>query len=115
MKELETRVVVIAPPAALAKLPGPGGAAYAELFGHGSLSVEVYAPRGEDKQQPHTRDELYVVISGRGEFLYGERRSPFGAGDLIFVPAHLPHRFENFTVDFAAWVAFYGPEGGERP
>jgi len=55
------------------------------------------------------------VISGRGEFLYGERRSPFGAGDLIFVPAHLPHRFENFTVDFAAWVAFYGPEGGERP
>ena len=115
MNELETRVVVIAPPAALARLPGPGGAAYAELFGYGSLSVEVYAPRGEDKQEPHTRDELYVVISGRGEFLYGERRAPFGAGNLIFVPAHLPHRFENFTVDFAAWVAFYGPEGGERP
>jgi mannose-6-phosphate isomerase-like protein (cupin superfamily) len=115
MKELEARTVVIAPPAALARVPGPGGAAYAELFAHGTLSVEVYAPRGEDKQEPHTRDELYVVISGRGEFVYGERRAPFGAGDLIFVPAHLPHRFENFTVDFATWVAFYGPEGGERP
>ena len=115
MKELESRTVVMAPRAALAKLPGPGGAAYAELFGHGTLSVEVYAPRGEDKQEPHSRDELYIVISGRGEFVYGERRSPFGPGDLIFVPARLPHRFENFTVDFAAWVAFYGPEGGERP
>jgi mannose-6-phosphate isomerase-like protein (cupin superfamily) len=115
MKELEARTVVIAPPAALAKLPGPGGAAYGELFGHGTLSVEVYAPRGEDRQEPHTRDELYVVISGRGEFVYGERRAQFGPGELIFVPAHLPHRFENFTVDFATWVAFYGPEGGERP
>jgi mannose-6-phosphate isomerase-like protein (cupin superfamily) len=47
--------------------------------------------------------------------VYGDKRAPFGAGDLIFVPAHLPHRFENFTVDFAVWVAFYGPEGGERP
>ena len=115
MKELESRTVVMAPPAALARLPGPGGAAYAELFGHGTLSVEVYAPRGEDNQEPHSRDELYVVISGRGEFVYGERRSPFGSGDLIFVPARLPHRFENFTIDFATWVAFYGPEGGERP
>jgi mannose-6-phosphate isomerase-like protein (cupin superfamily) len=115
MKELESRTVLMTPPAALGKLPGPGGAAYAALFGHGSLSVEVYAPRGEDKQQPHSRDELYVVIAGRGEFVYGGRRAPFGPGDLIFVPAHLPHRFENFTVDFSAWVASYGPEGGERP
>ena len=80
MKELESRTVVIAPAAALARLPGPGGAAYAELFAHGTLSVEVYAPRGEDKQEPHTRDELYVVISGRGEFVYGERRAPFEIG-----------------------------------
>ena len=115
MKELEARTAVITPAAASARLPGPGGAAFAELLAHGTLSVEVYAPRGEDKQTPHTRDEVYVVISGRGEFVYGERRAPFGPGDLIFVPAHLPHRFEHFTVDFATWVAFYGPEGGERP
>ena len=115
MKERESRTVLMTPPGALAKLPGPGGAAYAELFAHGSLSVEVYAPRGEDKQEPHTRDELYVVIAGRGEFVYGGHRAPFGSGDLIFVPARLPHRFENFTVDFSTWVAFYGPEGGERP
>ena len=37
--------------------------------------------------EPHTRDGLYVVISGRGEFVHGDRRAPFGSGDLIFVPA----------------------------
>ena len=34
-------------------------------------------------------------------------------GDL-FVPAGQIHRFEDFSSDFAVWVAFYGPEGGER-
>jgi len=34
-------------------------------------------------------------------------------GDLLFVPAGIVHRFEDFTDDFATWVMFYGPEGGE--
>jgi hypothetical protein len=25
----------------------------------------------------------------------------------------MEHRFEDFTEDFATWVVFYGPEGGE--
>jgi hypothetical protein len=24
------------------------------------------------------------------------------------------HKFVDFTSDFAVWVIFYGPEGGER-
>ncbi|HWS54652.1 MAG TPA: cupin domain-containing protein [Pyrinomonadaceae bacterium] len=98
---------------ALAQLPGPGGERFAKVFGHGSLAVEIFAPRGRDTQQPHTRDELYVVVSGSGEFLRGDTRHPFAPGDVLFVPAGLPHRFENFTADLAVWVFFYGPEGGE--
>ena len=30
-----------------------------------------------------------------------------------FVPARVDHRFEEFTPDFAAWVVFWGPRGGE--
>ena len=37
----------------------------------------------------------------------------FGPGDLLFVPAGVVHRFEEFTDDLAVWVVFYGPEGGE--
>ena len=84
-------------------------------FEHGTLTVKVYAPRGTDPQQPHTRDEAYVVISGTGTFVHGEKREPFGPGDFLFASAGVVHRFEDFTDDFAVWVLFYGPEGGEQP
>jgi mannose-6-phosphate isomerase-like protein (cupin superfamily) len=84
-------------------------------FEHGSLLIKLYAPRGVDPQTPHTRDEIYVVVSGRGTFINGERRHQFGPGDLLFVPAGVEHRFENFTDDLGLWVMFYGPEGGEKP
>jgi mannose-6-phosphate isomerase-like protein (cupin superfamily) len=98
---------------ALARLPGPAGERYVELFQHGTLSVELYAPRGRDPQDPHTRDEVYVVVQGSGQFRNGDVRHPFGPGDLLFVPAGVVHRFENFSDDLAVWVVFYGPEGGE--
>ncbi len=83
------------------------------LFTHGSLSVEVYRPEKVDLQQPHSRDEAYVIIAGQGDFISGEDRTTFGPGDFLFVPANTIHRFENFSEDFATWVFFYGPEGGE--
>jgi len=98
---------------ALAKLPGPAGQRWAVVLEHGTLEVEIYAPRGQDPQKPHTRDELYVVVAGRGEFVNGASRAAFGPGDALFVPAGVVHRFENFSDDLVVWVMFYGPEGGE--
>ena len=54
-----------------------------------------------------------MVLQGCGVFVNGDRRDPFGPGDVLFVPAGQTHRFEDFTDDFATWVIFYGPEGGE--
>ena len=99
---------------ALARLPSPKGEPFAVVFEHGTLSVEIFAPRGVDTQQPHARDEVYVVARGRGEFVNDGTRQQVAAGDFLFVPARVPHRFENFSDDFAVWVFFYGPEGGER-
>jgi mannose-6-phosphate isomerase-like protein (cupin superfamily) len=98
---------------ALARLPGPGGERSVTVFEHGSLLVKVYAPRGSDPQKPHTRDEVYVVVEGSGEFVNGSTRERFGAGDFLFAAAGEEHRFENFSDDLAVWVLFYGPEGGE--
>lgn len=86
---------------------------FRELFRHGSLSVEIYAPKGRDLQEPHTRDEIYVIASGSGYFVNGDTRHRFEPGEVLFVPAGVIHRFEDFSEDFAAWVIFYGPEGGE--
>jgi mannose-6-phosphate isomerase-like protein (cupin superfamily) len=98
---------------ALCRLDATGGDEFIELFSHGSLVVEIYRPRGVDRQQPHSRDEVYVVIAGSGWFVNGADRRPFGPGEVLFVPAGVEHRFEEFSDDFATWVFFYGPEGGE--
>ncbi|HEU5171087.1 MAG TPA: cupin domain-containing protein [Gemmatimonadales bacterium] len=95
------------------RLPGPQGERFAPLFSHGTLEVELYAPRGRDPQGPHLRDEVYVVVQGSGVFLNAGIRERFGPGDLLFVPAGVVHRFEDFTDDLVVWVIFYGPEGGE--
>ena len=104
----------------LQRLPGPAspkwphGERFVEAFAHGTLVVELYAPRGDDPQTPHDRDEIYFVVSGSGEFAAAGKRSHFAAGDALFVAARVQHRFENFSPDFAAWVVFYGPAGGEK-
>ena len=90
------------------------GAPFVELFAHGSLAVELYSPVDRDLQAPHARDEVYVVIAGRGTFSCNGERTPFGPGSLLFVPAGVEHRFEDFTDDFSTWVLFYGPQGGEH-
>jgi mannose-6-phosphate isomerase-like protein (cupin superfamily) len=102
------------PPNAHAQLKELLGREFVPIFRHGSLEVEYYKPVKVDRQQPHTRDELYVVISGTGEFIQAVDRKPFQPGEVLFVPAGVVHRFENFSDDFATWVFFYGPEGGEK-
>jgi len=98
---------------ALAKGPPPPGNLAVPIFGHGSLVVELYTPKEDDPQKPHTRDEIYFVVRGTGLFFDGTARRPVEPGSFIFVPSGATHRFESFSSDFAVWVAFYGPEGGE--
>ena len=94
-------------------LPGPNGERFATVFQHGGLSVEIYAPRGTDPQKPHTRDEVYFVAAGTGDYVCGDTRQSFGPTDLLFAAAGVVHRFEDFFVFLTVWVLFYGQEGGE--
>jgi hypothetical protein len=87
---------------------------YSVLFGHGTLEVGFYKPSGKDRQQPHDRDEVYVIASGTGTFFHDGDRIPFEPGETLFVRAGAEHRFEDFSDDFATWVFFYGPKGGEE-
>lgn len=89
------------------------GELFINLFERGTLQVEVYKPYKEDLQQPHDRDEVYIIISGSGTFYNDGKRVQFSEGDFLFVPAGIEHRFENFTDNFSTWVLFYGPVGGE--
>ena len=93
--------------------PLPPGRRSALLMTHGSMRLRYYAPKGEDAQTPHAQDEVYVVIAGRGRFEVAGQTCAFGPNDVLFAPAGAAHRFVDFSDDFATWVVFYGPEGGE--
>ena len=98
----------------VAKLgPPPQGNLAVPVFRHGSLEVEWYAPGATDRQQPHDRDEVYVVARGTAAFWDGDGRRNVAAGTFLFVAAGRSHRFELMSPDFGVWVFFYGPAGGE--
>jgi mannose-6-phosphate isomerase-like protein (cupin superfamily) len=99
---------------ALAIGPPPPENLAVPIFAHGSLAVEMYQPEGSDPQKPHDRDEVYLVARGTGTFFDGTKRFPVEPGAFLFVAAGQDHRFEAFSSDFAVWVLFYGPPGGER-
>ncbi len=93
--------------------PPPPGNLAVPVFAHGSLQVEMYRPPGRDPQTPHDRDEVYVVARGTATFVTDEARRPVEGGAFLFVAAGQAHRFEEPSPDFAVWVLFYGPVGGE--
>ena len=71
----------------LPRLPGrvtaqwPMGERFVTALAHGSMSVEVYAPRGHDPQTPHEQDELYFVHAGSGVFVLDGERHAFARGN----------------------------------
>lgn len=87
---------------------------FVQLMKHGTMSVEYFAPKNEDTQQPHLQDEIYIIASGKSVFYYGGKYTDCKQGDILFVPAGMEHYFENFSEDFATWVIFYGVRGGEK-
>lgn len=111
---LVDKLTRMTPEAALARLTSPADQPSLTVYEHGTLQVEFYKPVGVDKQTAHNRDEIYVVWSGTGTFQNDGISQPFEPGEVLFVPAGIEHRFVDFSADFATWVFFYGPVGGER-
>ncbi|MEJ0043662.1 MAG: cupin domain-containing protein [Rhizomicrobium sp.] len=97
--------------ASTAKLAQSGDSAVT-LFQQADVNLLLFVPQDQDNQVAHKRDELYFVQAGQGIFKRGGETVRFDAGDVLFVPAGVPHRFASFSADFKAWVIFFGPEGG---
>jgi mannose-6-phosphate isomerase-like protein (cupin superfamily) len=43
----------------------------------------------------HPYDETFIVVAGRGRFFVGDEVLEASAGEVVFGPAAVPHRFEN--------------------
>jgi mannose-6-phosphate isomerase-like protein (cupin superfamily) len=95
----------------------PGQSLLVEAMRRGTMSLEFYAPVGEDRQQPHRQDELYIVQVGSAVLELEGEAFELSAGDAIFVAAGARHRFRAFTGDFGTWVVFFdtGAQGSGGP
>jgi mannose-6-phosphate isomerase-like protein (cupin superfamily) len=81
---------------------------YLEFLRVPALSTGLYMlPAGAiDTQEPHTEDEVYYVISGRGFIQVGTENRPVEAGTLLYVKANVEHRFHTITEDLRLLVIF---------
>jgi len=63
------------------------------------LSAGIYTLEAgaTDPQQPHTEDELYYVVAGRGVMTVGAETRPVVPGSVIFVAAGCPPRFHGIA------------------
>ena len=86
------------------------GRLYHEFIRTHDLSVGVYVlpAGGTDPQGPHTEDEVYYVISGRGTISVGDEERPVQAGSVVFVGADVAHRFHDIEEELVILVLF-GP------
>ena len=75
-----------------------GNGGYEIVHESPGLEIGVYvlvAPE-PDKQQPHERDEVYVVLGGRGTLEVEGDTVQLHEGDAAFVPAGADHRFTGY-------------------
>src|SRR5215468_7851253 len=96
-------------------IPALAGERSVLVLQRGTLDVRLSIPVPPNQQTPHTQDEIYVIIRGRGVLVHDGKRDPFESGDLLFVAAGVEHHYEDFTEDLALWRVFYGAPGGEVP
>jgi mannose-6-phosphate isomerase-like protein (cupin superfamily) len=71
-----------------------------------SLGLYVLPAGGVDPQQPHNKDEVYYIISGQGQIDVGDETQPVQPGSIVFVAAHVPHKFHSITEELKILVFF---------
>jgi len=91
------------------------GTRYHEFVRVPDLSGGIYVLEAGaiDLQSPHTEDELYYVLAGRGMITVGEDTRPVVPGSVVFVAAAVAHRFHDIAQRLELLVVF-GPAEGDR-
>jgi mannose-6-phosphate isomerase-like protein (cupin superfamily) len=91
------------------------GRLYREFIRVPDLSAGIYVLEAgaTDPQSPHTEDELYYVVAGRGSVTVGSETRHIVPGSLVFVAATVPHRFHDIAERLELLVMF-GPAEGDR-
>lgn len=83
---------------------------YLEFLKIPDLSVGLYilSAGGTDPQSPHTEDEVYYVVSGRGKIKVADEDRDVQAGSIIYVSKNVEHRFHSVEEELRV-IVFFAP------
>ena len=92
-------------------------ASWVEHLRVADLSCGTYSipAGGEDPQEPHTEDELYVCTRGLATLWTPSGSTAVRAGTVVFVPAGEEHRFVDVEQDLTVFVVFGPAEDSRKP
>jgi mannose-6-phosphate isomerase-like protein (cupin superfamily) len=71
-----------------------------------SMGLYVLPAGGMDPQLPHTEDEVYYVVSGRGKIKVADEDRAVQAGSIVYVAMNVEHRFHSFEEELTVLVFF---------
>jgi mannose-6-phosphate isomerase-like protein (cupin superfamily) len=88
-----------------------GGASpiQAKNFCMGYVTLEPEG--GQVPWHNHDQEEVYFIVSGRGEACLGEERMTVTQGQALYVPSGVFHQLTNIGVEPLTMVYVYAPAG----
>ena len=90
---------------------GPGGAIHDDETTFGVLELD---PGAEYPAHRHPAPEVYYVIEGEAECVFGEETFRVGPGSVIRTPPGAWHSFRNIGQGRFFAVAYWWAPGGDR-
>lgn len=84
------------------------GKRYSEFLRVPAMSAGLYVlpAGGADIQSPHQQDEVYYVVRGQARMRSGSEDQAVSEGSIVFVGAHVEHRFYEITEELMLLVMF---------
>jgi mannose-6-phosphate isomerase-like protein (cupin superfamily) len=84
------------------------GSGFLDFFELEHLQVGILRvrPGEQDTQEPHSSDEVYLVLEGNGFIEIGKKSYTLKKDLFIFVPAEVKHRFYGNTKEISVVYFF---------
>lgn len=73
-----------------------------------SMGLYVLSAGSTDPQSPHTEDEVYYVVSGRGRIKVADEDRAVQAGSIVYVAKNVEHRFHSVEEELRV-IVFFAP------
>ena len=71
-----------------------------------SMGLYVLPTGGKDPQGPHTEDEVYYIVSGKGKIEVADEDRSVQAGSIAYVARNTKHHFHSIEEDLTVLVFF---------